>query len=64
LGEVELRFVGQYARFEEFEQGFDNSEFTTIGPNNQFDSPSMVIGSRMNNDEGMTPYPTIEADPF
>ena len=62
LGEVELRFVGQYARFEEFEQGFDNSEFTSIGPNNQFDSGSMVIGSKMNNEEGMTPYPTITSD--
>lgn len=65
LGEVELRFVGQYARFEEFEQGFDNSAFTTIGPNNQFDSPSMVIGSRMNDEPEMSPYqPSIEADPF
>ena len=65
LGEVELRFVGQYARFEEFEQGFDNSEYTSIGPNNQFDNPSMVIGSRMNDDTEMSHYqPSIEADPF
>ena len=65
LGEVELRFVGQYARFEEFEQGFDNSEYNSIGPNNQFDSPSMVIGSRMNDDTEMSHYqPSIEADPF
>ena len=62
LGEVELKFVGQYARFEEFEQGFDNSEFTSLGPNNQFDSGSMVFGSKMNNDEGMAPYPTITSD--
>ena len=62
LGEVELRFVGQYARFEEFEQGFDNSNFTTIGPNNQFDNQPLVIGSKMNDDEGMTPYPSITSD--
>ena len=61
LGEVELKFVGQYARFEEFEQGFDNSEFTSLGPNNQFDS-GPIFGSKMNNDEGMTPYPTITSD--
>ena len=55
LGEVELKFVGQYARFEEFEQGFDNSEFTTLGPNTQFEQPR-IIGSRMNNDNEMQPY--------
>jgi replicative DNA helicase len=62
LGEVELKFVGQYARFEEFEQGFDNSEFTSLGPNNQFDNSPMVFGSKMNDDGGMTPYPTITSD--
>ena len=62
LGEVELKFVGQYARFEEFDQGFDNSEYTSIGPNNQFDNQPMVIGSKMNDDEGMTPYPSITSD--
>jgi replicative DNA helicase len=63
LGEVELRFVGQYARFEELEQGFDNSSFTSIGPNNQFDNSSMVIGSKMNDDDNMEPYnPSITSD--
>ena len=63
LGEVELRFVGQYARFEEFEQGFDNSSFTTIGPNNQFDSQPQVYSSKMNDDDSMTPYqPSITSD--
>lgn len=61
LGEVELRFVGQYARFEELEQGFDNSSFTSIGPNNQFNSPQ-VYRSKMNDDEGMEPYPSITSD--
>ena len=64
LGEVELKFVGQYARFEEFEQGFDNSGFTSIGPNNHFDGPSRVIGSKMNNDMGMESYPSITSDDF
>ena len=55
LGEVELRFVGQYARFEEFEQGYDTSEFSTISPNAQFDQ-SRIIGSRMNDDNEIQPY--------
>ena len=62
LGEVELKFVGQYARFEEFDQGFDNSNFTSIGPNNQFDQPQ-VYSSKMNDDDSMTPYtPSITSD--
>ena len=62
LGEVELRFVGQYARFEEFEQGFDNSEFTSIGPNSQFDSPQKVYSSKLNDDDGLASYPSITSD--
>ncbi len=62
LGEVELRFVGQYARFEEMGQDFDKGSFTSIIPNNKFDSPSMVVGSRMNDDEGMEPYNTNPSD--
>ena len=62
LGEVELRFVGQYARFEELEQGFDNSSYTSIGPNNQFDQPQ-VYSSKMNDDDGMSSYnPSITSD--
>jgi replicative DNA helicase len=61
LGEVELRFVGQYARFEELDQGYDNSSFTTIGPNNQFESPQ-VYSSKMNNDDGLSTYPSITSD--
>ena len=68
LGEVELRFVGQYARFEEMEQGFDNSHFTSLGPNNRFDQPQ-VYSSKMNDDnDNMIHYtPSIttdEQDPF
>ena len=62
LGEVELRFVGQYARFEEWSQGYDNGGFSTLGPNDQFDSPSMVIGSKMNDDDSLTSYPSITSD--
>ena len=62
LGEVELRFVGQYARFEEYEQGSDNSEISSIGPNNQFEQ-SKIISSRMNDDDGLNAYtPTITSD--
>jgi len=61
LGEVELRFVGQYARFEEFEQGYDTSEFSTISPNAQFDQ-SRIIGSRMNDDNEIQPYQSSNED--
>lgn len=62
LGEVELRFVGQYARFEEFEQGFDSGEFTSIGPNSQFEQ-SGIISSKMNDDDNLNAYnPTITSD--
>ena len=65
LGEIELRFVGQYARFEEFEQGVDNSDFKTIvGPNPQFDQPR-IIGSKMNDDTGMETHTSNSPDtPF
>ena len=63
LGEVELRFVGQYARFEELEQGFDSSSFTSIGPNSQFDNQPKVYSSKMNDDDSMTSYnPSITTD--
>ena len=61
LGEVELRFVGQYARFEEFEQNFDTSEFTGIGPNSQFEN-TQIINSRFNDDEGLTYYQPMSPD--
>ena len=63
LGEVELRFVGQYARFEELEQGYDTSSFTSLGPNNHFDSQPQVYSSKMNDDDTMTSYnPSITSD--
>ena len=61
LGEVELRFVGQYARFEELEQGYDNSSLTSISPNNQFDQ-SQVYSSKMNDDDSLSNYPSITSD--
>ena len=60
LGEVELRFVGQYARFEELEPSYD-SGYSSIGPNNQFDQPQ-VYNSKMNNDDGLSAYPSITSD--
>jgi replicative DNA helicase len=63
LGEVELRFVGQYARFEELERGFDNSGFTSIGPNSQFNYQPQVFSSKMNDDDSMESYnPSITSD--
>ena len=64
LGEVNLRFVGQYARFEEFEPSADNSEYGTLAPNTKFEQPR-IIGSKMNDDEGMVPYSSGNSDaPF
>jgi replicative DNA helicase len=49
LGEVNLRFVGQYARFEELEQGYDQQ--SSILPNNNFNSPQTIRKeSRINNE--------------
>ena len=48
LGEVELKFVGQYARFEDLDQSFSNG-YDPITPNNDFNN-SMVVGSKMNNE--------------
>ena len=61
LGEVELRFVGQYARFEEFEQGAEYEGFGNVSPNNQFDQQN-VYSSKMNDDNEMEPYPSITSD--
>ncbi|MBQ8222924.1 MAG: replicative DNA helicase [Bacteroidales bacterium] len=57
LGDVNLKFVGQYARFEDIVESYGaapdsdfspNSNFT---PNTNFDAPqTMVIPSRMNDD--------------
>ena len=64
LGEVNLRFVGQYARFEEFEPSADNSEYSSLAPNTKFEQPR-IIGSKMNDDEGMVPYSSGNSDaPF
>ena len=62
LGDVELKFIGQYARFENWGQDFDKSNFTSIGPNSKFDSSSMVVGSRMNDDDSMEHYNTTSPD--
>lgn len=63
LGEVELKFIGQYARFEELELGAGN-EYTNLAPNQGFDS--RVISSSLNNDTDMSPYtpPVDDSAPF
>lgn len=49
LGDVTLKFVGQYARFEDIEQSMpESNQFT---PNSNFDQvPTRIVASRMNND--------------
>lgn len=60
LGEVELKFVGQYARFEELDQGFSN-EYNTINPNDRFEN-SVVVESKMNTN--IHHYPSDEDIPY
>ena len=51
LGDVNLKFVGQYARFEDPEQNI--IETSSFAPNSKFDQPGMMrIPSRINNDDG------------
>ena len=62
LGEVNLRFVGQYARFEEFGQDrLSPSEDILLGPNPNFGN-TITRGSKMNYDEVFGPAPSISAD--
>ncbi len=57
LGEVELRFVGQYARFEDLETSFmnntevDSNETSQLKPNTSFDMPNeRRFSSKINDD--------------
>lgn len=73
LGEVELKFVGQYARFEEF-QADSESSYGQLGANPGFEMPQatrMVSSSfnddnfPSNNDFGLSPNPSANNDvPF
>ena len=66
LGDVELRFVGKYARFEDLEQdytksfgGGDNAagdQSAQFAPNANFNAGERRVGSRMNDDTGDTPF--------
>ena len=57
LGEVNLRFVGQYARFEEFGQDrLASAEDITLGPNPNFNN-TVIVGSKMNNEDAFGPMP-------
>ena len=62
LGEVELRFVGQYARFEEYEQGADNSQYPPLEPNSQFEDQPVIMSSKWNDEENLSTYPSITSD--
>lgn len=66
LGEVELKFVGQYARFEELQAGNENN-FGQLGANPGFETPqaTRVISSSFNDDTfpnnddfGLSPNPS------
>ncbi len=58
LGEVNLRFVGQYARFEEFGQDrLASADEITLGPNPNFNSNTMIVGSKMNEEDPFGPMP-------
>ncbi len=57
LGKVELRFVGPYTRFEEYEQTSDNGQ---IQPNENF----VRVKSRMNDDQEMSHYPSDDQLPY
>jgi replicative DNA helicase len=58
LGEINLRFVGQFARFSE-PDSFGNSA-PEIQPNTDFNPPTRTIGSKMNYD---SPHPD-NSEPF
>ena len=50
LGDVNLKFIGQYAKFEDPEQNI--IETTSFSPNSKFDQPGMMrIPSRINNND-------------
>ncbi|MBR4469637.1 MAG: replicative DNA helicase [Bacteroidales bacterium] len=62
LGEVELRFIGQYTRFEELEHGSESNYYSGVSPNSQFNQPQ-VYSSKMNNDNSIESYnPSITTD--
>ena len=67
LGEVNLRFVGQYARFEEFGQDrLVSAEEIALGPNPNFNN-TMIVGSKMNDEDtfgGARPSITDDNFPF
>ena len=68
LGDVELRFVGKYARFEDIEldyaksddnnAGSNNDQSAQMAPNANFNAPNeRRVGSRMNDDTGDSSLP-------
>ena len=62
LGEVNLKFVGQYARFEEFGQDrLASADEITLGPNPNFNS-TRIVGSRINEEDPFGAQPSITED--
>lgn len=60
LGDINLKFVGQYARFEEPDQGYSTSE--PMQPNQTFETRSSRMNDMEDNDD-FTP-PTDNDEPF
>ncbi|MBS4058365.1 MAG: replicative DNA helicase [Bacteroidales bacterium] len=55
LGDVDLKFIGQFARFTELDGS--REPVKELSPNNTFDLPTRTIASRMNEDDDFDPNP-------
>jgi replicative DNA helicase len=62
LGDVNLRFVGQFARFEDLESTKKHPD--TISPNQHFDIQTKTVSSKMNDDTDYLPGPDQDEPPF
>ncbi len=58
LGDVNLRFIGQFARFDELDSS--QRKMAELSPNNHFEVQTKTIGSKMNDDSDFEP----DEDPF
>jgi len=55
LGDVNLKFIGQFARFVEMDPSEKQSNPPDLSPNSTFEKPTRTIGSRMNDDRDYEP---------
>jgi replicative DNA helicase len=55
LGDVDLRFIGQFARFTELEPSEKRESHEPLSPNQGFEPPTRTIASRMNDDNDYEP---------